>query len=315
MRATALVVLVFAAPVLALEAEALASLKVAAEASNSDAVVILEDGRAVAEWHFGNDPRPIEAMSVVKSLVAVGIGRLMMLGKIESLDQPVHTFFPEWKQGRKQDITLRHLMDHSSGLQNVGNTGVEIYPAPDALKLALAAELSHEPGAEVAYNNKAVNLLSGVIEVAYGKPMDTFFAEQLFAPMGIEEAGWYYDKAGRPHAMAGIQLHAKDLAKFGQLVLDQGKWHGDQLVSAAFIDEMLAQAHENIPRLGLLWWRHTEKGVTEPSAFYGAGYLGQYLVIVPATRIVAVRQIQSSDDYNKDTDSFRDFVQRVAALQ
>src|SRR5690606_30258640 len=124
----------------------------------SDAVLILHDGEILAEWYFGRERGPIEAMSVVKSLVAVGIGRLITLGKIESLDQPVHAFFPEWKQGRKADITLRHILNHTSGLQNVRNTGVEIYPAPDALKLALAAELSDDPGAKFAYNNKAVNL-------------------------------------------------------------------------------------------------------------------------------------------------------------
>src|SRR5690606_23252471 len=125
---------------------------------------------------------------------------------------------------------------------------------------------------------------------------------------------WYYDQAGRPHAMAGIQLHARDLAKFGQLVLDRGRWNGEALVSEAFIDEMLAQAHDGIPRLGLLWWRYTEDGASAPSAYYGDGYLGQYLVVVPETRIVAVRQVRGGDDYDEATDGFRDFVSRIAAL-
>src|SRR3546814_19063982 len=68
--------------------------------------------------------------------------------------QPVADFYPEWKQGQKQQITLRMLLNHSSGLQNARRADVEIYPAPDAIQLALAAELSSKPGTAASYNNK-----------------------------------------------------------------------------------------------------------------------------------------------------------------
>jgi CubicO group peptidase (beta-lactamase class C family) len=303
---TALFLAFFPIHAAAVDAERLEDLRRAAEAANSDAVVVYRDGELVAEWYFDKERGPIEAMSVVKSLVAVGIGRLVTLGKLE-LDQPVHTLFPEWKQGRKQHITVRHILTHTSGLQNEPNAGLEIYPAPDALQLALAAELSHDPGEHFAYNNKAVNLLSGIIERAYGERMDRFFERELFAQMGIDEAGWYYDRAGRPHAMAGIRLHARDLAKFGQLVLDRGTWNGERLVSEEFVDEMVAHVEGLPSSVAMLWWRRGE-------AWVGDGYLGQYLVVVPRTRTVAVRQIRQSEHYNRETDGFRDFVRMVIEL-
>lgn len=234
---------------------ALDALRAAAEESGSDAVLVLHRGDTLAEWYFGKEPKPVEVMSVLKSIVAIGIGRLVTTGAIESLDQPVSTWYPEWRQGQKRDITLRHLLNHTSGLQNVPNAGAEIYPAPDAIQLALAAELTDEPGTVFRYNNKATNLLAGIIQRASGKRMDVFFADEFFGRMGIEEYTWYFDASGNPHAMAGLQLHARDLAKFGLLVLDHGTYQGERLIDPAFIDEMLAQSQPHYPRYGLLWWR------------------------------------------------------------
>ena len=242
-----------------IDSQALTELKAAAQRAHSDAVIILLDGDLVAEWYFGEDRRPIEVMSVLKSIVGVGIGRLITIGKLESLDTPVHTFYPEWRQGRKQDITVRHLLNHTSGLQDIPNAGAEIYPSPNAVQLALAAELTEDPGTVFRYNNKATNLLAGIIERAYGQRMDQFFVKELFRAMEIDQYKWYYDQSGNPHAMAGLELHARDLAKFGSLVLDNGTWNGEQLVAADYMRELTAQSQPHYPAYGLLWWRLPEE--------------------------------------------------------
>jgi len=86
--------------------------------------------------------------------------------------------------------TLRHILSHTSGLQNVPDTRVEIYPSPDFVQLALAAELKYPPGAKFEYNNKAVNLLAGVVERASGKKHDEFMRDEVFTPLGIREFSW-----------------------------------------------------------------------------------------------------------------------------
>src|SRR5580765_2335722 len=115
-----------------------------AAATHSDAVLVLKDGKPLAEYYSKAGKRKIELMSCTKSIVNFGIGRLIDQGKIKSLDQPVYEFYPEWKQGRKQLITIRHLLDHTSGLQALRTTE-EIYPAPDFIQLALAAEMETDP--------------------------------------------------------------------------------------------------------------------------------------------------------------------------
>lgn len=222
--------------------------------THSDSVLVMQDGHELGHY-YPNDkaPGPIELMSVTKSVVALGIGQLLDQGKIKSLDQPVADFYPEWRQGRKKDITIRMLLDHTSGLQNLPNTQPEIYPAPDAIQLALAAELTSTPGKSFAYNNKAVNLLAGVIEKASGQPMDVFFRDGLFKSMNIHPGAWEKDETGHPYAMAGLPLTAADTAKIGQLLLDDGRWRGQPLISSAFLTQMLAPS-KAMPACGLLWW-------------------------------------------------------------
>lgn len=304
---------IFAQSVSSVNKEALEELQVAAEQAGSNAVIILQDNELIAEWYFGHEERPVEIMSVLKSIVSLGVGHLITEGLIDSLDQPVYTFYPQWKQGRKQEITIRHLLNHTSGLQNVSNAGAEIYPSPNAIKLALAAELESDPGSKFSYNNKAVNLLAGIIKKATGQRMDQFFASKFFNPMGIEQYQWYFDESGNPHAMAGLRLLAQDLAKFGQLILNNGVWEGEQLVSKEYIGTMLDQGQPYDARFGLLWWRLLDEN-DNIAAYYGDGYLGQTLMVVPEYGIVAVRQVARSNDYNPSNDGFREFKKMVLQL-
>ena len=292
--------------------EKLENLRIAAEAAGSHAVVIVQNHEVIAEWYFGHEKQPIETMSVLKSLVSLGIGNLLLNGDIDSLDQPVHEFYPEWKQGRKQDITILHLLNHTSGLQNVRNAGEEIYPSPNAIQLALAAELVSDPGSEFSYNNKAVNLLAGIIHVASGQRMDNFFVDQFFGPMAIDEYQWDFDASGNPRAMAGLALHAHDLAKFGRLVLNQGAWNKQQLVSSTYIEAMLSESQPHMPGVGLLWWIFKDRG--EPIAYFGQGCLGQFLLIVPEHNLVAVRQVAQNDHYDPETDGFGALISLVLKL-
>jgi CubicO group peptidase (beta-lactamase class C family) len=285
-------------------AEAIDSLLREAAAARSDAVVLLKDGRIVGEWFFDAEPGPIQTMSVTKSIVSIAIGRLLATGALTSVDQPVSDFFPEWRQGAKRGITIRMLLAHTSGLQNVGNAGQEIYPSPDAVALALAAELSHEPGVFFSYNNKAVNLLGGIIEKAAGMPLDEYMHAEIFEPLCIERRFWYRDEAGNAHAMAGVELTPLELARIGQLMLNGGTWNGRRLLDEAWVSESTRTPQPVQPRAALLWWRLTEPAADDDGVaaerlrgFRGEGFLGQHLVVLPNERIVAVRMKRSSPDH------------------
>lgn len=235
-----------------IDASALSTLLVASEKAGSSAVVLLRDGKLVGRWYFGNTPHRIEAMSASKSIVALVVMAAIEDGHIPSLDTPVWTWFPEWKQGKKQQITVRMLLDHTSGLQAQRNTK-EIYAAPDFVQFALAAELVDDPGARFFYNNKAVNLLPEIVARATGRPFDRYARERLFARMGIEDVRWTKDRTGHPHGMSGLQVQPLDLAKIGQMVLDRGQWRGKPVLASASIEALMQPGPREI-ECGLLWW-------------------------------------------------------------
>ena len=203
-------------------------------------------------WSLGEGNEPIQTMSVTKSVVGLAIGRLVTLGALRSIDEPVHALFPEWRQGRKRLVTVRMLMEHTSGLQNVPMTTEEIYPSPDFVQLALCAELDAEPGERFAYNNKAVNLLAGVVERADGRKLDVFTREELLGPLGIGNAPWLRDPSGNPHAMSGLALHAAGLLALGELLLHRGVWRGERLIDESWFEAMDASPEGS--ESALLWW-------------------------------------------------------------
>ena len=241
-----------------LDPAALQRLLRAADVAHSDAVVLWKDGRPVGTWRFGRPRRKLEVMSITKSIVSLAIGRLVTTGGISSVDVPISQFYPEWREGPKRGITLRHVLTHTSGLQDRPDAGVEVERSRDLVHLALVADLSDPPGTRFVYNNKAVNLLTGVVEQATGKRLDLYLRDDLFAALGIRDFDWQLDSVGHAEVYAGLRMYPEDLAKLGQLVLDRGRWKGRRLIDAAWIDDALRGTPLN-PRCGLLWWLIPER--------------------------------------------------------
>ncbi len=239
-----------------LSEDLLNALQEGAVQSHSDAFLVWQDNELLVDYRSPECPELIETMSVTKSIVSLAFGVLVAQGKLENTDLRISELYPEWKQGQKRSITLHHILSHTSGLQNLPTTSEEIYPASDFVQLALTAELSDEPGAKFSYNNKAVNLLAGVVEKLTKESLDSYLKEKLFQPLEIEKFHWTKDKVGNPHAMSGLQVRPQDLLKLGRLVLQGGQWDGKQLLDEAWLSQALApQGSESC---GYLWWRIPE---------------------------------------------------------
>ncbi|MEM0984128.1 MAG: serine hydrolase domain-containing protein [Planctomycetota bacterium] len=217
------------------------------------ALAIFRDNTLVHLWSDG-DLRPIELMSATKSVAAIAVGTLLDDGLIESIDQPVRDLFPEFVGNGREAITIRMLLNHTSGLGGATRTP-EIYAADDVLAYALGASIVSEPGQAFAYNNNATNLLMGVIGRAAGRPADEYIAERVLAPLGIRNWSWFRGPSGNPHGMAGLKLDAIDAGRVGVLVLNRGVFLGRRVVSDAWFDTMLTSGTDLYPRVGLLWWR------------------------------------------------------------
>jgi CubicO group peptidase (beta-lactamase class C family) len=240
--------------------QALRALEKASKQANSDVLIVWHDGRIVSERYGAYAPDQLyETMSATKGIVALAVGVLLQEGKLKSLDQPVAEIFPQWRQGRKAKITVRHLLTHTSGLQNESTTDVEIYPSPDFVQLALSAELKDAPGEVWAYNNKASNLIPGIVHELTGQPIDVYLKARLFDPIGLTEFHWVKDSAGNPHGMSGFQVSGRELLRIGLFVLNRGKVGDRQLIAPEFFDELAKPDFAGrMPISGHLWWRLAE---------------------------------------------------------
>lgn len=233
---------------------ALDAIRTRAKETGSDSVIIYQNGVKLLDYHSSKPLEPVYIMSATKSVVALIVGIAIAEGKIKGIDEPVYDYYPELNQGRKKLITIRRLLSMTAGLQHTGE-GLEVYGAPDAVKMALAAEVQSTPGSAFSYNNKSVNLLAGIIRIATGKPIDTYAEEKLFDRMGFGVWRWEHDDAGTPYAFADLALLPQNFAKIGRLVLQRGQWQGKQLVPAGWIDQLGVQSQPYEPSYGLLWWR------------------------------------------------------------
>lgn len=272
-----------------------------AQELDTDALVILKDGRPVLEKWFHGPPRPIETMSMTKSVAWMAIARLLTVGKLRSLDEPIHTWYPEWRHGLKRKMTVRHLLTQTSGIKNDLDTR-EIYFARDFVRLALDAPLAATPGEKFAYNNKATNLLSGIVERLAGKRLDDYVKDEIFTPLGISDFAWVHDRNGNPHAMSGLQMRPGDVAKLGQFMLDDGRWQGQEIIAARWVREATLPSERNV-RYGQLWWMVTDESEKDRAiGFRAAGWQGQHLIVLREARLVVVRMREPKEGNTLDED-------------
>ena len=320
---------------------ALASLVGEAQAAHSCALIIIKDGRLVAERYFGRDiKQPLRVNSVTKSVVSLAIGLLLKEGKIPGLNTPVSKWYPEWAEGKKAKITLWNIMTHTSGLYHEQGAK-RLYQQRDVIRYSIGLPVIDEPGKNFSYSNEAVALIPGIVRAASGMPLDIYLRDRLFKPMGISVYNWDRDPAGNVMAYGGLWLFPRDLASIGQLMADGGRWRGKQLIPASWVRTSISPARGNIPYYGMLWWLYPgqqaqtsalstgsetsasgkmgqNKASEDFTGGFGAdGWLGQYLVVYPKSHLVAVRMhaIEAGNDENESKKyGFHSFQKLTLAL-
>jgi CubicO group peptidase (beta-lactamase class C family) len=161
--------------------------------------------------------------------------------------------------------------------------------APDQIDYLLGRPLANAPGTTFTYNSAAVHMLGVGLTVATGMPEQDYALAHLLGPLGISAVAWETDDRGYNNGAAGIQLRTRDLAKIGQLVLQNGRTATAQIVPSDWLNKSLT-VHERIEdqygaargiNYGYLWWL-TDK-------FWLAwGFRGQYIYIVPDQQLVVV---------------------------
>ena len=185
-----------------------------------------------------------------KTLMGLFIGIAIEDGFIESVDDPVSMYISEWRDDPRGDVSLKHLLQMSSGLGqypfslNPFNGDLNwLYSGYTEDALLNMPDADWDPGDKYEYNNLNSELLGLIIERATGKRYAAYLEEKLWRPMGGSRAQVWIDRpGGAAHTSCCLATPAMDWARFGMMLLGKGEVNGNRIVSAAWIDEMITRS-------------------------------------------------------------------------
>ena len=265
-----------------------------------DSVLVTRHGTIVAEAYYAPFAPATKhrinsaTKSVIGSLVAIALDE----GLINSLDQPVLDFFPGRTfantDGRKKAMTLRHLLDMTSGLdwqEPLNNTlpvsFLEMERSRDWVQFILDRPMAHDPGTTFDYNSGNPHLLSAILSKVARRSAQDYAEEKLFGPLGIDDVQWRSDPQHVSAGGAGLYLQPRDMARLGRLWLQDGVWQGRRLLPAGWIDQA---RHAKVEmglgpdlRYGNLFWSLPARDM-----FMAVGFDRQLIVVMPKIDVVAV---------------------------
>ncbi|WP_207945336.1 serine hydrolase [Actinomadura sp. 7K534] len=251
-----------------LDAGKLARVAAQAEKGKSDCLAVVRHGRLAGEWNFGGDRdtrRPV--WSVTKSFTSVLVGIAQDDGVL-SLDDKAAKWIGEWKGTPAEAVTVRDLLSNDSGREWTFKTDYqELLAAQDRTKFAIGLRQQHEPGTVWAYNNSAIQTLQRVLREATGKDVSQYAEERIFVPLGMEDTTMSPDGAGNTQTFMGMNSTCRDLARFGQMMLDKGTWRGRRIVSADYVEAATGRSSTKLnAAYGYLWWLNRRGVVRGPVA-------------------------------------------------
>ncbi len=284
-------------------------------------LVIQQDSVLYEEYREGWTPQTLSNIfSATKSIVGLLVGIAHDEGYIETLDDKVSKYLPEFRDGEK--ITIRNLLTMSSGLNwdeaytSLFSKTTQAYYGEDIRHLIMSLRVEEEPGKRYSYKSGDTQLLSFVLEAALAKgsqegealTISDYAARKLWQPLGVcNDALWNLDrKGGDEKAYCCFNTTARDLAHLARLVINRGNWNGKQIISESYLQEAITPATYLVNEFGdgaldyygfQIWIMHY-RGMQFP-AFRGLG--GQYVFIIPEKNAIVVRLgHERSDEYKRE---------------
>jgi len=254
--------------------------------------MLIRHGSVVAEswWAPYDAETPHILYSLSKSFTSTAVGLAIAEGKM-SLDDEVLKFFPDDVPAEPSPnlkaMRVRDLLRMATGNQTEAPVLTENVPWT---RTFLAHPVPFKPGTHFLYNSPATYMLSAIVQKVTGMTVLDYLKPRLFEPLGIDNPSWVLSPQGISAGAYGLSLRTEDIARFGQLYLQKGKWKGRQLVPSEWIEEATARQTSNgsSPKsdwdqgYGYQFWR------SRHNTYRGDGAFGQYCMIIPEFDAVVV---------------------------
>jgi len=290
-------------------------------------ILVVRNGKLVFEKYYpgpkfnlgqytgatGYDMNDLHVLcSATKSVTSALLGIAIDKGYIQSVEQKVYDFFPEYadlltQAPAKGKMTIKHLLTMSSGLTyddeslpytDSRNDMHRFFTSSDPIRFLLAKPLFADPGTVFDYDNCNTNIIGQIISKALSERLDVIAKEYLFDKLGVKRQEWQIVKNNVILSSGDLHLRPRDMAKFGLLFLNNGEWKGEQLISsdwcaistAAFLDPNdYNNEFQWANGYGYQWWQkaYSYNSKSYPS-FFATGWGGQNIIIIRDLNLVIV---------------------------
>jgi CubicO group peptidase (beta-lactamase class C family) len=262
--------------------------RVASERIELHSMMLVRHGQVVAEgwWHPYGPDRVHQLFSLSKSFTATAVGLAQAEGRLP-VDAPVLSFFPEEDsaeaRANMRGLEVRHLLMMGTGHREDTFPRLAQLGGDNWVHGFFQCPVEYEPGTHFVYNNGATYMLSAIVQRVTGETLLEYLTPRLFDPLGIESPTWEKSPQGINIGASGLKIRTEDIVAFGQLYLENGQWHGQSLVPAAWVKEATRVQISNgsdpasdwAQGYGYQFWR------SRHGAFRGDGAFGQFCIILP----------------------------------
>lgn len=286
-------------------------------------LLVFRNGKILAESYMKDDDEavtPTLVQSCTKQVLGILTGIALEKNIIQDINDPISLYIPEAiKYNDKKNITIEQLLTMKSGIkyENGGIKGDNfdlLIEKPKKLdSYILDKPMANSPGAIARYKDCDAHLIAICIQNQVGMKTSEWAKEVLFDPLNIKHLEWLSYKDGYTLGGSGILTTPRDLAKFGQLVLDSGYYKGIQIVSKQWIKEMTTVREQNVygTQFGYMWrLNSSDKWVMM------MGHGGQLVCIVPQKNLIVVVTAEPNiqGDYQLSFQILFNYVKRIIRL-
>lgn len=269
--------------------------KQAAAINSVTSLLIQQNDHLLGEYYFQGmgEAETTNIKSASKSIISLLVGIAIEQGVLEDTEQPIRPFFEDYFQANpdsiKENIIIKDLLTMRAGLETTSFHNYGRWVTSDNwATFALDQPMEKQPGGEMTYSTGSSHLLSVILTKAAKMSTKSFAEEYLFKPMNIRDGGWDRDPQGYYMGGNNLALRPKDMLKIGQMVLNDGTYQGNRIVSKDWLQKSFktyTRSNYNPYDYGFMWWK---KPVGDHQVYFAWGYGGQYIFMLPKLNAVVV---------------------------
>jgi CubicO group peptidase (beta-lactamase class C family) len=297
------------------------------------ALLVLKDDQITYESYF-LDTQPTDkrvSWSMAKSFVSILFGMQVDEGKID-IEKSVDFYLPEMKGSGYENVKVKHVLQMSSGVKwdedyqdfnsDINKMGRVLAIGGSLDEMTAELEAESEPGKKFHYVSMDTHVIGMIVRRVSGKSLALLLQENIWQKLGMEsDADWIIDSQGAAFALGGLNVTTRDYARFGRLLVNNGQWQHEQLVSPDWIKAATTANAEYLKstkdKLGYGYqiWLPT---LAEEGEFFCVGVYGQYIYVNQKENVVIVKNSadkQFQDKLNSKQETMAFFREIVNSLK